>query len=72
VEPRSTHDADRARLRDSFISTEKGGYGNLVNRCGIGLDCHSRFLEICALAGGGDQVLKYKDRCDAAHDGLVE
>jgi hypothetical protein len=43
-----------------------------VNRYGIGVDCHSRFFQICALARRDDVVLKYKDKCDAACSDLIE
>jgi hypothetical protein len=53
-------------MRKSFTSTEQLEPELIVNRYGIGVDCLSRFFQICALAGRDDVVLKYKDKCEAA------
>jgi hypothetical protein len=45
--------------------------GRIANRYGVGVDCHSRFFQACALARCDDVVLKYKDKCDAAFGRLA-
>jgi hypothetical protein len=43
----------------------------IVDRYGVGVDCHSRFFQVCALARNGDSVLKYKfsksESCTRSH-----
>jgi len=60
VDIRSTHGAEPARTRESFTSTEGVDLELIVDRYGVGVYCHSRFFQVCALARNGDSVLKYK------------
>jgi len=43
----------------------------IVNRCGVGVDYHSRFFQVCALGRNGDSVLQYKfsksESCTRSH-----
>jgi hypothetical protein len=55
---RSTHEADEARIRDSSNSIEEVDLELIVNRYGIGVDCHSRFFQICALVRCENEVPK--------------
>ena len=64
---RSTHGAEPARTRESFTFTEGVDLELILDRYGVGVDCHSRFFQVCALAGRDDVVLKYKDKCEAAY-----
>jgi hypothetical protein len=72
VDTRSTHGAQSARIGESFASTEEVDLELIVNRYGVGVDCHSRFFQVCALARSGESVLKYKDKCVAACSDLQE
>ena len=67
----STYGAEPARIRESFTSTEEVDLELIVNRYGAGVDCHSRFFQVYALARNGDSVLKYKfsksESCTRCH-----
>jgi hypothetical protein len=52
------HEADEARIRESFNSIEEMDLELIVNRYGVGVDCHGRFFQICALARCENVVLK--------------
>lgn len=58
MDPRSMHEADEARIRESFNSIEEMDLELIVNRYGVGVDCHGRFFQICALARCENVVLK--------------
>ena len=50
---RSTHDAESARIGELFNPVEHVELEQIVSRYGVGVDCHSRFYEVCALAKVG-------------------
>ena len=72
MESRSTHVAQEARRRVSFNSTEEVGLESIVHSYGIGVDCHSRFFAICALARQADRITKYQDTCDADYHEIID
>lgn len=53
-----------------FNATEEVSIEQIVNRYGIGVDCHSRFFQICVLARCGDAIYRLTDRCEADYDDL--
>ena len=65
VRKRSTHVADEARRRHLSNATETVELDTIVNRYGVGVDCQSRFFQICALARCGDAVPPQDDAAES-------
>ena len=72
MDQRSTHEADEARRRVLFNSIEEMELEHLINSYGVGVDCHSKFYQICVLLRDADRIRRFSDKCDAAYKELLE
>jgi transposase len=58
--------APTGELLPSPIAEEKGQPNLTLHRYGVGVDCHSRFFQVCVLIPGGTEIAKVERRVPAS------